>query len=338
MVSEMSVNDASGSTASSSGHPLPDTEKWLPRNGSQTLTSLLVKEGRAAEERLLRTLKHETETALDNFDSGPMFEQAVRREMELLLPKRYSVTSARLLDCEGMTAGNCDVVLFNETWFSPIKAVDKKTARHQYLPIESVYAVGEVKQTLSAETLDRAMEKLITCHRLGRPKTFANRVVENREGTPCPHGLTNPLFSFILAGRISPGDTFQDLIGRFFEISKKLKRLEVVRALCVLNEGVVVWSFRDPRHESEIRPARFIKDDLFQPIFPVFSPASSRSPFLFLMQMLHQGLFPTILAPEDLSFVYGLDPKQIKIPTSENVSLPVDQEWAELLNSPCEYD
>jgi hypothetical protein len=319
----------------SSDRPLPNTNEWNPRDASESLSAVYAAECNAAERRLLTGLQEEKSVAVDNFDSGLPFESLVRVELGNLLPQRYAVTSARVLDRHSKTAGGCDVVIFNDVWFSPVKSASTQDSKNAYVPIEGVYAVGEVKQSLSLALLDRAMEKMVKCHRLHRPRTYAHRVVENREGSDCPHGLTNPLFSFILAGGISPGENLQSLIERFFDISKQLKRLEVIRALCVLGQGTVIWGFRDPLNNARIDPALFVEADLFHPIFPVFSPANLRSPLLYLMQMLQLSLFHVVLGPEDLAAAYSLDSSRIKLPHDPSIALPPDQEWIELLNKPC---
>jgi hypothetical protein len=333
-----SDKDAQTPQGKNSGRPLPDASSWGPRDASQTLASAFVEECNAAEERLLRGLQHERKSAVDSFDSGLPFEGLVRHELKRLLPRRYSVTSGLVLDRDGRTAGNCDIVVFNEIWFAPVKCPATEEPGRTYLPVEGVYAVGEVKQTLSSAALDQAMEKLVKCHRLTRPRTYAHRLVENREGCNCPHGLTNPLFSFVLAGAISPEESLQALVERFFDISRQLKRLEVIRALCILGHGTAVWSYRDPLHNGDVRPALFVESDLFHPIFPVLSSASDRGPLLFLMQMLQQGLFHVVLGPEDLAVAYSFDSAAIKVPTSPEVALPPDQEWLALADEPCRED
>ncbi|HUO03901.1 MAG TPA: DUF6602 domain-containing protein [Candidatus Binataceae bacterium] len=314
---------------------LPDTTTWKPRDASQTLTAVFAEECRASETKLLHGLQHERRLAIDNFDSGLPFEGLVREELKRLLPRRYSVTTGLLLDRLGRTAGNCDVVIFNDTWFQPVKSPATENSGGKFIPIEGVYAVGEVKQTLSSSELDQAMEKLVKCQRLDRPRTFAHRIVENRKGCDCQHGLTNPLISFILAGALAANESLQDLIERFFDISKELKRLEVVRALCVLGEGTVLWSFHDPLSNNEVCPATFVEADLFRPIFPIFSPASYRSPLLCLVQMLQLSLFHIVLGPEDFAAAYSLDRSGIKLPSNPNIALPADKEWLDLLNKPC---
>jgi hypothetical protein len=314
--------------------PIPDASKWVPRDASETLSSVFAAECNGAEDRLLQGLRREKSFAIDNFDSGLPFEGLVRDELRLLLPHRYSVTSGLVLDRHGKTGGKCDTIIFNDQWFSPVKSPASKESGTTYVPIEGVYAVGEIKQTLSSSILDAAMEKLVKFHRLHRPRTFANRLVENRENGSCPHGLTNPLFSFILAGSVF-GDSFLYLVERFLEISKQLKRLELVHALCVLGEGTMTWAFRDPLRDDEVRPALFVKDDLFHPIFPSVSPTSYRGAFLNFMQMLQVNLFHTVLGPEDLAYAYSRDNGGIKLPKDPKIAHPPDKEWIELGGKPC---
>lgn len=334
----MEYNSTADSSSAKEEKPIPDTSLWKPRNASETLSAILAKECAGAESKLQQALQHEKQFNLDNFESGVPFEELVRGEIQRLLPKRYSVTSGRVLDRLGQTAGYCDVVVFNDTWFSPVKPSATQSATGAHLPVEGVYAVGEVKQTLTLQNLDQAMEKLVKCHRLHRPRTYAHRIAENRESAACPHGLTKPLFSFILAGGIPPNEKIEQIADRFFEISKQLKRLEIIRLLCVLGEGGVAWAFSDPLRNGEVRPALFVDSDLFHPIFPIFSPASHRSAFLFLVQTLSQSLFHVVLGPEDLAFAYGSDVNGIKVPTSKEIHLPVEDEWSDLLNQPCGSD
>lgn len=317
---------------------LPDTSSWQPRDASRSLSAALEKECAAAEARILQGLNRESALAVDNFDTGLPFEGLIRKEISQFLPKRYNIGGGLLLDRLGKTAGRCDIVLYNNTWFCPVKSPASEDAGLPYIPIEGAYAVGEVKQSLCASSLDRAMEKLVHAHRLVRPKTLAHRVVENREGNDCPHGLTNPLFSFVVAGSCSYKYSFQSLAERFFQINQSLKRLEVIRFLCVLNEGVICWAFRDPLRNDEVRPALFLEDDLFHPIFPVYFPASDRNPFYGLIESIHRDLFDVVLGPEDIAFAYSRAAKSVKIPKNLKICLNPDQEWLDILERPCTRD
>jgi hypothetical protein len=317
---------------------LPRVNNWLPRRQEATnLSTAFSHRCALGDEQLRRLLAHERSMVVDSFDSGIPFEAAVGEEISRLIPRRYKTTTGVLVDRDGFTSGQCDIVVFNDLWFTAVNAPALAEPPRLLIPIEGVYAVGEVKQRLTRRTLDDAMEKLVVCHRLHRPPTYANRLVENREADSCPHGLTNSLFSFVLAGETDPGG-FQGLIERFFDINRKLRRLEVVRCLCVLGAGAVTWSFSDPLRDGEIRPALFMRDDLFHPIIPTYSRATTQPPLFSLMQILHLHLFKSVLAPEDIATVYGhVEPTAINIaiPREPDIALAPDQEWLERLQRPC---
>lgn len=321
-----------------SADDLPDTSKWLPRQrAAATLAVAFAKRCAIGEESLRRALAHEREMAVDNFDSGLPFEAAVREEIGCLLPARYMVTSGVAVDRRGMTSGQCDVVIFNHHWFTAVNAPKASGAR-LLIPIEGVYAIGEVKQTLTAATLDDAMEKLVVAQRLERPPTFAHRLVENRESDDCQHGLTNPLFTFVLAGGVE-GD-FQSLIRRFVDVNSRLRRLELVRCLCVLGVGTVTWAFYDPLRDGEARPALFMENDLFHPVVPAFMPAEQVPALYSLAQSLQLHLFHSVLAPEDVAAAYGSGASAnqlVKLPVDPSFALKADDEWGQRLAVPCSH-
>jgi hypothetical protein len=240
-----------------------------------------------------------------------------------------------LVDRDGMTSGDCDCIIWNDLWFPQVKAGAAESSQRAYFPIEGVYAVGEVKQTLGYDTLEDTMRKLVISHRLKRPATCAKRLVENAESTSCRHGLSNPLYSFVLATRLADGITFEELIERFYRVSKQLKRLEVVRALCVLGHGTVVWGIRD-KGIRVIKPALFMLEDLYDPIVPSFAVATEPGPAMFnLFGNLLLHLFHSVLAPEDLAIAYGSPTYDIKAPRSEDVALQPDPEWIDSLKHVC---
>jgi hypothetical protein len=129
--------------------------------------------------------------------------------------------------------------------------------------------------------------------------------------------------------------TFEELINRFYDVCKQVKRLEVVRALCVLGHGTVVWGFKDTdRHE--IRPALFMLEDLYEPILPAYYDAKEVGSALFALianLMLH--LYDAVLAPEDIAVLYGPSTREIKAPKTEDIALPPDPERLQSLNIIC---
>jgi hypothetical protein len=318
---------------------LPDTATWLPRStAEETLEQAFHRRCLAAESLITRKIASEREMNIDNFDSGPGVEDIVREELGNILPKRYEVTRGVVNDRDGKTAGDTDIVVFNSHWFPHVKAGATQQSRRLHLPIEGTYAVGEIKQTLNYKSLDEAMEKLVVCHRLNRPRTFNRRLVENRESTSCVHGLSNPLYSFVIAVGIEDGIDLDELVERFFFINKSLKRLEVVRALCVLGQGTVIWGLKRPG-SAEGKSALFMQDDLYEPIHPVYYKQSqSHSPLYALVCNLSLHLFHSVLAAEDIALAYGPENHNVQAPTSDEISLQPDPEWMQSLHTFCNED
>ncbi|WP_437807025.1 DUF6602 domain-containing protein [Sorangium sp. So ce1078] len=256
---------------------------------------------------------------IDNYDAGPGVEDIVREELMQLLPSRYTTKAGVLNDSLGQTGGDYDIVVFNAHWVPEIKAGATAGSRRVHLPIEGVYAVGEVKQTLTYRNLDAALEKLVVAHRLHRPPTSRTRIVENRELTGCRHGLTNPLYSFVVATRLAEDLSFDALVRRFVEINQHLRRLEIVRALCVLGVGTVHWVYHDS--SDELKPALFMDDDLQAVLRIGFEPSDEGNcAFYSLVRNLMLHLYHSVLAPEDIAAKYGASANSIKVPATDELS------------------
>ena len=303
---------------------LPDTSAWQPRrNVKTTLSQAFLARCKHIEQVIDLRARQEQDTSIDTFDSGWTLEDVFRDELRKLLPNRYGVHTGVLSDRVGRTAGHCDVLISNDLWFPILKAGAGQTSRDLYFPVESVYAVLEVKQTLGYQTLDQAARKLVCCHRLHRPLTNRTRVTENYELDACPHGSRNPLYSAILAARLDEGVRFEDLISRFFDICKTLKRREVVRAVCVLNSGAVTWC--SCTEDGTLGWAGFMEEDLGLPIVPAYHPyenyGSAMYPFIVDL-MAH--LYHSVLAAEDVPALYGPQGLKCSVPKQPEIRLQPD--------------
>jgi hypothetical protein len=299
---------------------LPDVSKWQPRNAQEKLRSLFYERCRQIESRILLRATAETTGCVDSFDSGIGIEDIVREELATLLPSRYSVRAGTIDDRYGKTSGDCDVVVFNQVWFPVVRSGATSQSRKVHFPIEGVYAVGEIKRTLDFKTLDEALEKLVSTHRLHRPTTPSNRVVENRSLDGCPHcDVGNPLYSAVIGIRLAPQVTFEELVNRFFAISKTLPRTDVVRSLCVIGQGALTWGFHA---DGEVKSATFAQDyDI--PLVPIYHRAEAIGSGLYPVVVdLLQNLNRMILSPEDLAVKYGLGSHRISAPQSNEVILP----------------
>ncbi len=310
---------------------LPDTTKWQPREDRvETLQKSFLKRCIGLEKAIRLRVQLEKEMNIDNYDSGPGVEDILREELRYLLPNRYSVQSGVINDGHGRTAGDCDIIIFNDLWFPAIKAGATPESRRVHFPIEGVYAICEVKQSIDYKVLDEAMEKLVVCNRLDRPKTNANRLVENYDLDGCFHGLKNPLYSAIIATSLKEGIEMNKIVERFFDINKKLKRLEVVRCLCILGQGTVTWHFVNS--DGHIKPALFMREDIFSPIFPAYHKVPKMPSALYaLLSNLLLHLYQSVLAAEEIAVTYGSKELAGMFPTSSEIALEPDIEWMEKL-------
>ena len=268
---------------------------------------------------------------MHNFDSGSGVEDIIREELGHLLPNRYSIRAGEVVDPNGNTAGDCDLVICNDFWVPLVKSGVTPTSRKVFMPIDGVFAVGEIKQTLNCETLDAAMKKLVKLHRLQRSPSNPFRPTENREGTPCHHGLSNPLYSMIIATKLEEGTTAKEIIERFFLINKTLKRLEVVRALCILGHETVTWGFKV---DNQVSHALFQLGDLYLPIYLVHHNLDVMNSVLYpLVADLFLNLNQMILATESIASHYGF--REDRVVDVNEEPLNVDVEWLSKKEEEC---
>lgn len=95
---------------------------------------------------------------------GDVAEESWRDLLTKYLPERYAVNKAVVIDSDGNTSDQIDVVI-HDRQYSPFIL---KHAGGIYVPAESVYCVFEVKQALNKENLEYAGSKLSSVRRLKR--------------------------------------------------------------------------------------------------------------------------------------------------------------------------
>jgi hypothetical protein len=321
---------------------MPKVAGWLPkRHPSETLDRAFFRRCHQIEREILSRVIYEKQFNEHNFDSGWVVEEIVRQTLRELLPKRYSVQAGSISDSKGFTAGDCDVVVFNDFWFPVVKSGPTADSRKLYLPIEGVYGVVEVKQSLTLKTLEDAMRKLVTCHRLFRPPAPLDRIVENDQRNACTHFVSNPLFSAIVAAGIGSRLHRDEVVDRFIRINQLLPRTDVVHALCILGHGVITWTYR-PDSEGvqegtdNLLPATFMHDDRFSELIPIYGGAGEdESPLYDLITVLMAHLTNSVLAPDGIAVHYG-GRTSVSLPNpASGATLAPDPDLQASLNDTC---
>jgi hypothetical protein len=103
------------------------------------------------------------------------------------LPHRYRATSAFIIDADGLRSRQIDIAVYDR-FYSPLFFHDDG---QPHIPAESVYAVFEVKQTLTSKWIIDAGRKAASVRRL------------RRTSAPVPSIATPKPLSPILAGVLS---------------------------------------------------------------------------------------------------------------------------------------
>lgn len=319
----------------------PNSEGWFPRRlAKDSLKQAFFERCLGVERILILRAELERRMNIDNFDSGPGFEDILREEVGRLLPDRYSVKAGVVSDCEGRSAGDCDVVIYNATWFPAIKAGATESSRRWHYPIEGVYGVLEAKQSLSAKTLEAAMQKLVSVSRLHvDPSPSFNRVVENRGSAFVSPDDPSRAFTAIVAGGLSEGENLEDLAHRFIAINRQLPRVHMVNALVVLGMGYVCFVATDPKNGHKVRARHSALDDEW-PLYPVLFREREGEQFSAFYQFasgLLSHLTGTVLFAHGVPRKYGAE-LQYEAPVSDNWNMSPRSEATSDLEDAAAYE
>jgi hypothetical protein len=142
--------------------------------------------------------------------------------LEAMLPKRYGVSKAFVVDSRGACSQQIDVVV-HDRHFSPLLF---EVGGSRYIPAESVYAAFEVKQGLDKSNLEYAGEKIATVRRL------------HRTTAPVPHagGVYDPVtLRRIIGGVLTRRSDWNPPFGQPFE--KCLTSIGEIDIGCAVEHG-----------------------------------------------------------------------------------------------------
>jgi hypothetical protein len=112
-------------------------------------------------ERRLATVR---ETFEHSGTKGDASEHVWLEFLKIYLPERYRAERAHVVDSNGAFSQQMDVVVFDRQYSPLIFTYEGQTI----LPAESVYAVFEAKQSINAEHVGYAREKVASVRRLVR--------------------------------------------------------------------------------------------------------------------------------------------------------------------------
>ena len=282
---------------------LPDISHWLPdASHTENLRSGLLLTCQAAQSRIIAEAGIERRFNINNFDSGSGVEDIVRQELSKLLPERYAVDTGVINDKEGKTAGDCDIVIRDSLWAPVVKLGATPESRRVHFPIESIYSVVEIKQTLGFQQLDDAMEKLVKVSGLNRSDNPYGHITENQHLLQLDRDgwILNPLHTTVIGTKIQEGITFKEIAYRFGQINARLSRDKMVTALCVLDRGV---AFYEAKGSGSVN-ATFMQDRDQHLILGIHDHEQDCAFYKFFVHLMGH-LNRSVLALRNIADAYG---------------------------------
>jgi hypothetical protein len=108
---------------------------------------------------------------------------------ETYLPRRYSAAKAHVVDSNDVFSDQIDVVIFDRQYSPLIFRFEGQTI----IPAESVYAVFEAKQSVNAEQIQYAQNKVASVRRLYRTSLPIPSASGTLDARRLPHIIGGPL-------------------------------------------------------------------------------------------------------------------------------------------------
>ena len=119
----------------------------------------------AAEQEVLRVkLELSSRSITHNGVMGEVNELHFIEVLRRYLPNRYAVAQGIVIDSKGATSDQIDIIIFDHQYTPTL--LDQQS--HRFVPAEAVYAVIEVKPTISKHYLEYAGDKAASVRRLER--------------------------------------------------------------------------------------------------------------------------------------------------------------------------
>lgn len=155
--------------------------------------------------RLAFDLEDAAQTITHDGKRGEATEADWLRIIRSYLPNRYAADSGIVIDCQGKTSDQIDIVIF-DPHYTPVLLTRES---NRYIPAEAVYAVLEAKPNINKERLEYAGAKAASVRRLKRTS-----VEIAHAGGKYPAKPPFPIVSGIVAATVDWADGYGDAFRR----------------------------------------------------------------------------------------------------------------------------
>lgn len=173
---------------------------------------------------------------------GASNEEIIRQFLARYLPKKFAIGQGKVVDFSGNESKQIDIIIYDS-----LNAIPFYIDRHNVIiPVESVYAVIEIKSNLDKKRLQEALLNAEHFYKLDIPSTNTNLpiVVENTE-----YYINFPKV-FVLGLKKETSLGIKQLMDIYIEYVKKRKiRFPFVSYCGVVDEGyfIDIWEENESR-------------------------------------------------------------------------------------------
>lgn len=179
--------------------------------------------------------------------AGNEIEIEVRNYFKRMLPQKYYVTQGHLIDINANTSSQLDIIISDN---SNLPSLLKTKDGTEYVPIDSVYIIGEIKSTYyhSQHYIEKFSDVIENIRTSLYHEEVENTLYDGLRDDSDLHDLLfvgknkilNRIFSFMLF--IDRGDFDCDKVSEYFK-SRDNKYLPNV--VVILNQGVILYTYLD---------------------------------------------------------------------------------------------
>jgi hypothetical protein len=204
------------------------------------------------QSQMIATLSTNRDFITHPGSKGDSLENAWIEWLRKYLPNRYSVDKAIVIDHEGNTSHQIDIVIY-DNWFTPF--IFSQNGFH-YIPSEGVYAVFEVKPNIGDSSdgktnIEYAGEKIESVRKLLRTST--SMINSGRKFSPRP--LTK-----IIGGILCSTNSYTHKNNNTIEAHlKNQKGLKSIDMGCVADYGSFYVDFEPSKEITEANQEKYVE-------------------------------------------------------------------------------
>jgi len=176
-----------------------------------------------AKQKILRNILEESKGIKHSVGNGDNSEGGWKEFLDKILPKKYGVDNGYVIDCEGNVSDQIDIIIYDNL-YSPY--IMSSGSGVKYIPSEAVYAIIEIKPTITKAYLKYANDKVESVKKL---KRTARGVTVAGDRRPKPK-LTNILGILL---------TKESNITRDETIQKYMEEYTNINLLCALDKYTI---------------------------------------------------------------------------------------------------